>query len=167
MRPFAVGLVLVSSLASVACATYSDDLVRAQRAYEASEDERALAIFRILEGDTSRLTPTDQAHYAYLRGMTDFRMGYKAEARHWLALASSMEQKTPGSLPADWAKHMTDSLKELNEEVFTAGVEALTNTPASKAKAAGGASSDDTPPEADAPAPAKKPAAKKKASDDE
>jgi len=162
MRPFAVGLMLVSSLASVACATYSDDLVRAQRAYEASEDERALAIFRILEGDTSRLTPTDQAHYAYLRGMTDFRMGYKSEARHWLALASSMEQATPGSLPADWAKHMTESLKELNEEVFTAGIEALTNTPAAKRKADAEASGQDTSSDS---APAKK--TKAKPSDDQ
>lgn len=163
MRPFALGLVLLSSLAGVACATYSDDLVRAQRAFEASEDERALSIFRVLEPDTSRLTPTDQAHYAYLRGMTDFRIGYKAEARHWLALAASMEQKTPGSLPADWAKHMNDSLKELNEEVFTAGVEALTNTPAAKTGGDAPASdSTDTPSDS---APAKKPA-KKKADDE-
>jgi hypothetical protein len=163
MRHVAAALVIVSSLGSVACATYSDDLVRAQRAFEGSEDERALAIFRILENDTSRLSDSERAHYAYLRGMTDFRMGYMAEARHWLSLASSMEQKLPGSLPPEWAKHLTDSLKELNESVYTAGIESLTNSGATKTKAA----SDDVPADSagtsDTP-PAKK--AKPKPSDD-
>lgn len=143
MRSLALAMVLASSsLAATGCATYSDDLVRAQRAYESSEDERALAIFRVLETDTSRLSDSDRAHYAYLRGMTDFRMGYKAESRHWLGLASSMEQALPGSLPPDWAKHLTDTLKELNEEVFTGGIESLTNTAVAKKPAQDDSSGD-------------------------
>jgi hypothetical protein len=59
--------------------------------------------------------------------MTDYRIGYKADARHWLGLASAMEQQTPGSLPEDWTKRMTESLKELNEEVFSIGIEALSS----------------------------------------
>ena len=164
MRPVAVALLLASSLAPVACATYSDDLVRAQRAYEGSEDERALAIFRILEGDTSRLTESERAHYAYLRGMTDFRLGYKSEARHWLSLAAAMEQKTPGSLPPEWSKKMADSIKELNEEVFTAGIEALTNTPAAKSKSTDEGPATDTSTTSDSDS-SKKP--KKKSSDDD
>ena len=163
MRRLTVAFLLVSSLAPAACATYSDDLVRAQRAYEGSEDERALAIFRILEGDTSRLTDSERAHYAYLRGMTDYRIGYKAEARHWLSLAQAMEQAVPGSLPPEWAKKLTDTVKELNEEVFTGGIEALTNTPAPK-KSDDGASSDSSSTSSDSDS-AKKP--KKKSSDDE
>ena len=167
MRPVAVALLLLASpslLATVACATYSDDLVRAQRAYEGSEDERALAIFRILEGDTSRLTDSERAHYAYLRGMTDFRLGYKSEARHWLSLAAAMEQTTPGSLPPEWAKKMADSIKELNEEVFTAGIEALTNTPAKTKSADDQSSTDNSSAPSDSDS-AKKP--KKKSSDDD
>ena len=163
MRHVAAALVIASSLASGACATYSDDLVRAQRAFEGSEDERALAIFRILEGDTSRLTETERAHYAYLRGMTDYRIGYKSESRHWLSLAAAMEQVTPGTLPPEWAKKMADTIKELNEEVFTAGIEALTNTPAPK-KTVDGASSDDSSSTSDSDS-AKKP--KKKSSSDD
>jgi hypothetical protein len=163
MRLVAAALVIVSSLASAACATYSDDLVRAQRAFEGSEDERALAIFRILENDTSRLSDSERAHYAYLRGMTDFRMGYMAEARHWLSLAASMEQQLPGSLPPEWAKHLTDSLKELNESVYTAGIESLTNAGAAK-KGANDDVPSDTPAASDDAPPAKK--AKPKPSDD-
>ena len=139
MRPSARGLLLASLLSpagllgllaplATGCATYQDELSRGERAFEASEDERALAIFRNLESDTSRLGDSDRAHYAYLRGMTDYRIGYKAEARHWLAVAAALEQATPGSLPADWAKRMGEALKELNEEVYTAGIESLSNS---------------------------------------
>ena len=84
-----------------------------------------------LEPDIERLSPADRARYAYLRGMTDFRIGYKAEARHWLALAAASEKQTPGALPADWAKRMTEALKELNEAVYTGGIASLSNTPTS------------------------------------
>ncbi len=165
-----VALALIASLtpllavSAAGCATYSDDLTRAQRAYEGSEDERALAIFRLLENDTSRLSPEERAHYAYLRGMTDFRIGYQSEARHWLSLAASMEQKVPGSLPPEWEKHLAESLKELNEAVYANGVESLSNTPAaSKAKTA----NDDVPPDTPvAPADAGPPAKAKPKSDD-
>jgi hypothetical protein len=126
MRLVAAGM-LLASLALASCATYQDELASGQRAFEASEHERALAIFRGLEPDTSHLSSSERAHYAYLRGMTDFRIGYQAEARHWLSIAASMEQQAPGSLPEDWNKRLAESLKELNEEVYTAGIEALSN----------------------------------------
>jgi hypothetical protein len=136
MRPSAAGLVLASlvGLFAPACATYQDELARGETAFQASEDDRALAIFRMLENDQGRLSEADRAHYAYLRGMTDYRIGYKAEARHWLAVAAALEQQTPGSLPADWTKRMTDSLKELNEDVFTGGIESLSNAAVAKTR---------------------------------
>lgn len=145
---------LLVSLALPACATYHDDLGRGERAFEASEHERALAIFRALEPDTNRLSEADRAHYAYLRGMTDYRIGYKAEARHWLSVAAALEQQTPGSLPDEWTKRMTTALKELNEEVFTAGIESLSNTAAAKGKAPEedtSGSDGETHPDPDAP----------------
>jgi hypothetical protein len=164
-----MGLVLVSLVAGLAsgCATYQDQLARGESAFEASEDERALAIFRNLEIDTGRLSDAERAHYAYLRGMTDYRIGYKAEARHWLSIAAALEQQTPDSLPAEWKKRMTESLKEMNEEVFTAGIESLSNAAASKGKATdedstGGDS--DSKPDTDAP---KKPKPKPAKTDDE
>jgi hypothetical protein len=160
MQAAALGLLSLSVLASAGCTTYQDDLARGERAFEASEHERALAIFRSLEHDTGRLSDPERAHYAYLRGMTDYRIGYKAEARHWLAIAAAIETQTPNSLPAEWTKRMTASLKELNEEVFTAGIESLTNSAEPKAKATPG---DEEPPSdsdssGDAPKPKKKPA---------
>jgi hypothetical protein len=141
----AVAVALSCAPMLAGCATYQDDLARGQRAFEGSEDERALAIFRILEPDASRLSDTDRAHYAYLRGMTDYRMGYKSEARHWLSMAAAMAKQTPDVLPGDWAKRMDDALKELNEAVFAAGTEALTNTPTDRSKSDDKTNSSDAP----------------------
>jgi hypothetical protein len=130
MRLLVAALGVVSACALGACTTYQDDLNRSQRAFDASEHERALAILRQLENDQGRLSTGDRAHYAYLRGITDYRIGYRIDARHWLALAAAIEQATPGSLTPDVVKRMTDSLKEMNEAVYSGGIEALSNDPA-------------------------------------
>lgn len=124
----ALALVLVMSAASLGgCATYGDELSRGQTAFEKNEYERALATFRALEPDQSRLSETQRARYAYLRGMTDYRIGYRADGRHWLALAKAMEDETPGSLPGDWKTRLVDTLTALNEEVYNNGYESLAN----------------------------------------
>jgi hypothetical protein len=168
MRAPALGVVALLALGSSGCATYHDDLVRGEKAYEASEDERALAIFRSLEVDTNRLSDSERAHYAYLRGMTDYRIGYKAEARHWLSIAAALEQQTPDSLPAEWTKRMTESLKEMNEEIYTAGIESLSNAAASKGKATEDDSANgDADSKGDTDAPPKKPKPKPAKTDDD
>src|SRR5438309_9978969 len=128
MRPLTLGcrrVVYVGWLAHVSCATYEDALLRSERAFEQSEHERALAILRALEPDMVRLSVVGRAHYAYLRGMTDYRIGYRAEARHWLGVASAMDQQTPGALPPDWEKRMNESLRDLSEQVYASGIESL------------------------------------------
>lgn len=125
----------LASFGAQGCTTYQDDLARGESAFKASEHERALAIFRSMEPDTGRLSEPERAHYAYLRGMTDYRIGYKAEARHWLAIAAAIERQTPSSLPVDWAQRMNESLKELNEEVYASGIASLTNSAEAKADA--------------------------------
>ena len=120
---FRAALVLIV-LAS--CTTYRDELVRAQTAFDANQHERTLALLRDLEPDFTRLAHHEQAHYAYLRGMTDYRMGYKKEARHWLAIARAYDEQRPGTLPADWKQRTTDTLAELDGVVQTKGYAALT-----------------------------------------
>jgi hypothetical protein len=143
MRSIAACLSLGLMLAAGACNTYADDLSRSQRALESSEHERALAILRGLEPDLNRLSITDRAHYAYVRGMTDFRIGYRGESRHWLALAEAINKQTPGSLPADWEKRMKEALKELNDAVYAGGIASLSNTPSSSAKSGEGDEGDE------------------------
>lgn len=115
-KPF---LLLPLALCSMSCATYRDDLSRAQRHYEANEHERALALLRLLDQDLDSLGEADRARYAYLRGMNDFRLGdgYRADARYWLAIASAMESSKPGTLSAEWKSRMDDALAKLNADV--------------------------------------------------
>lgn len=113
-----------------ACATYREDLNRGQRLYEENQYEHALAIWRSLETDTDSLTFNDQARYAYLRGMTDYRLGFRADARHWLAVAKATEQEHPGGLNPEWKERLGKSLDELNHDVY-GGAEKLGKSEAS------------------------------------
>ncbi len=122
-------LALVLSVLTLAsqggCSTYRDQLVRAQRTFEQNEHERTLGLLRALELDSTRLTVPEQAQYAYLRGMTDYRIGHRADARHWLSIAKAHDDASTGTLPADWKARTNEALDELNNVVYTEGVPAL------------------------------------------
>jgi hypothetical protein len=128
--------VAAASFSVSACHTYQDDLARSQRAFEHADYERALAIFRALEPDmVSHFSLQEQAQYAYLRGMTDYRVGYKVDARHWLALAHAIDASRVGLLPNDWKGRMKETLGELNEQVYSLGIETLAESQEAAAKA--------------------------------
>jgi len=116
----ALVFLLAIALCPAACATYREDLNRGQRMYEENQYEHALALWRTLEEDTDSLSPADQARYAYLRGMTDYRLGFRADSRHWLALAKASDQIHPGGLSSEWRERMDQSLGDLNQDVYGA-----------------------------------------------
>lgn len=139
MRRLAATLVLASLFALGGCATYKQDLERAEKHYSENQFEPALALFRVLEEDLDSLSPGDQARYAYLRGMTDFRLAalavsgsgaadpkksFRSNSRHWLAIAAATEKATPGGLTADEKTRLDTTLEELNREVY-GGAETL------------------------------------------
>jgi hypothetical protein len=110
--------VLLFALLVVACSTYREDLNRGQRLYEENQFDHALAIWRILEDDMDSLSHNDQARYAYLRGMTDYRLGYRPYARHWLGLARAIDKEHPGGLNNEWKERLSKSLDDLNNDVY-------------------------------------------------
>jgi hypothetical protein len=116
----ALVLLLAIAVCPVACATYREDLNRGQRMYEENQYEHALALWRILEDDSDSLSPNDQTRYAYLRGMTDYRLGFRADSRHWLAIAKATDQAHPGGLGAAWHERLEESLTDLNHDVYGA-----------------------------------------------
>jgi hypothetical protein len=116
-------------LALPACSTYRDDLARSQRAFEDNQHEQALAILRMLERDTHQLGEDERARYAYIRGMTDFRIGYQADAYHWLAVAKAMDEAMPGELPSEWRQRLDQSLAELDKQVWSSGFNTLPIAP--------------------------------------
>jgi len=119
MRTVLACLVL-TALCPIGCATYREDLNRGQRMYEENQYEQALALWRILEEDSDSLSPNDRARYAYLRGMTDYRLGFRADSRHWLAIAKATDRAHAGSLSAAWEERLEQSLTDLNQDVYGA-----------------------------------------------
>jgi hypothetical protein len=147
---------LAPAVSLTACQTFHTDLERSQRAFEHADYERALAIFRELEPEvTVRFSLQEQAQYAYLRGMTDYRVGYKVDARHWLAVAHALDESSANMLPKDWKGRLKDTLGELNEQVYSSGIETLAESQEAAAKAPPASASTD-----------KKPAAKPKSEDE-
>lgn len=108
----------LAALVFVACTTYREDLNRGQRLYEENQYEHALAIWRMLEPDTDSLSLNDQARYAYLRGMTDYRLGFRPYARHWLGIARAIDKEHPGGLNQEWKDRLDKSLADLDGDVF-------------------------------------------------
>lgn len=117
-RPVMRFALLAPLLLVLGCATYREDLNRGQRLYEENQYERALAIWRVLEADMDSLSRTDQARYAYLRGMTDYRLGFRPYARHWLGVSRAIEKEHPGGLNQEWKDRMNQSLADLDRDVF-------------------------------------------------
>src|SRR5690606_14808713 len=100
-----------------ACATYRSELHRGQRYYEENQYEAALALWRTLEGHQDSLSADERVRYTYLRGMTDYRLGYRADARYWLSLAQAGERIRPNSLPGDFKQRLDATLTELQADV--------------------------------------------------
>jgi hypothetical protein len=101
-----------------ACSGERAALLRGQAYYEDNQFERALSLWRDLERDEATLTSVEFARYAYLRGMTDYRLGFRSDARHWLALAKVTEQAHPGGLDGSWHARLDAALSDLDREAF-------------------------------------------------
>jgi hypothetical protein len=135
------------ALAVLGCTTYREDLNRGQRLYEQNQYEHALAIWRVLEADMDSLSDNDQARYAYLRGMTDYRLGFRPYARHWLGMAHALDKAHPGGLNQEWRDRMDKSLADLNRDVYggTEGTDANGASSANPADTSAPAPSDTLP----------------------
>lgn len=110
------------------CQNYGGLLQRGQGYYEDNRYELALAVFRQLEPDQDSLDAPERVRYYYLRGMTDYRLGYVSHARYWLGLAQASEQRARGSLNEDERGRLDKTLANINRAVF--GLESAKGRPA-------------------------------------
>jgi hypothetical protein len=108
---------IAASLSLASCVTYKEELNRGQRHFQGNEYEQALAIWRVLERDIDSLPPGDRARYAYFRGMTDYRMSLRDDARHWLAMARAYDQAVSGGIEDAWRERMKEALKDLDGDL--------------------------------------------------
>ena len=141
MRWICVIVLCVAALGGAGC-TYASDLDRAQNHFQANRHEQALALFRVLERDMNSFSAEEQARYAYLRGMNDYRLSgqkedaftteatapteadkaFRSHARYWLGMARSLEKNNPGSLRSEWKTNADAAMRDLNQDVYGAGV---------------------------------------------
>jgi hypothetical protein len=127
LAPFAplvvTAVLLGGALAPLtACTIYEQDLQRSEEHFQHDEHEKALANLRALEPEWASFSTRDQARYAYLRGMTDVRLGFINDARHWLAVAQQLDKEHPGALLEKERKATDDKLASLNEIVWAGDV---------------------------------------------
>jgi hypothetical protein len=50
--------------------------------------------------------------------MTDYRLGFRSEARYWLGLAQAAEMRRRGSVNPEWSGRLAGALDDLNREAF-------------------------------------------------
>lgn len=113
--------------ALLGCSAAQGTLARGQGYYEDNRFEQALSVWRELARTEPELSPEDRARYAYLRGMTDYRLGFRDEARHWLGLAKARQARHPGGMAPTWMTRLEAALDDLNREIF--GIRAASGDP--------------------------------------
>lgn len=102
---------MLSSLG--ACAAVSDDMRRAEQSYELARYEDTLIWLRDLEDDAPSMGLAMRARYYYVRGMTEYRLGHRGDALHYLAVAREVAGDQGAGLSPEWRQIMDRTLTEL------------------------------------------------------
>ncbi len=113
-----VPVALVVGLLVAGCSNYADLLQRGQGYYEQTEYERALSVWRHLDREQRALGPSERVRFYYLRGMTDYRLGYRSHARYWLGLAKVAIPSARTALAEEEVARLDDALDDLGREVY-------------------------------------------------
>ncbi len=95
------------------CAALSDDMRRAETSYETARYEDALVWLTDLEDDAPSMDLEMRARFYYLRGMTEYRLGHRAYALHYLAVAREVAGDGGAGLRPEWRQIMDRTLEEL------------------------------------------------------
>ena len=130
-----VPILLAPLLCLGGCNNYSHQLERGQSYYEQNEYEKALALWRTLDSSRDSLSDEELVRYCYLRGMTDYRLNFRPDARYWLGLAKAAERDLALGLNDDEKARMEDALQDLYQEVYQ-GAEVGAGSPPDDAKSA-------------------------------
>lgn len=103
----------------VGCAALADDMRRAEGSYEEARYEDTLRWLEALESDAPRMDVNMRARYFYLRGMAEYRVGHRADALHYLAVAREVAGDDGAGLRPEWRQIMDRTLTELTPTTMT------------------------------------------------
>ncbi|MBI4700817.1 MAG: hypothetical protein HY744_06585 [Deltaproteobacteria bacterium] len=121
--PAALVALLGALAAAAGCSTYRSDLDRAMQHYNTNQYDAAVRLFEVLEVDLDSLSDAEQAQYACYRGMSYYRLGQRADARHWLGVSAAINKVSRGALAPDEDKRVTETLDDLNRDVYGGAAE--------------------------------------------
>jgi hypothetical protein len=112
---FAPLLALLISAGAVlsGCAALREDMLHAESAFDAAQYDESLVWLSDLEDDVPDMDVEMRARFYYLRGMTAYRLGKRADALHYLALAREVSGPRSEGLRPEWATSMTRTITEL------------------------------------------------------
>jgi hypothetical protein len=114
-----VGLVALASCLLFGCAAVSDDLRRAEEAFNNNYYEDALTWLVDLEDDAAGMDDQSAARYYYLRGRTEYLLGHRGNALHYLAVAREVAGDQGAGLRPEWRQQMDRTLEELTPRTGT------------------------------------------------
>lgn len=97
----------------VGCAALKEDMQHAETAFDAARYDESLVWLVDLEPDATDMDTQMRARFYYLRGMTAYRLGKRADALHYLALAREVAGEQNDGLRPEWATAMTRTITEL------------------------------------------------------
>lgn len=104
---------MLATAVGAGCAAIREDMQRAEASYEAARYEDTLVWLRDLEDDAPSMDLTLRARYFYLRGMTEYRLGNRSDALHYLAVAREVASEEGADLRPEWRQIMERTLQEL------------------------------------------------------
>lgn len=103
-----IGLLVFAS-----CATLTDDVGRAESAYEQARYDAALVWLSDLEDDAADMPLDMRARFFYLRGMTAYRLGQRDEALYFLSVGRELAGDRATALRQDYRQQLDRALAEL------------------------------------------------------
>lgn len=95
------------------CTSTGTDLRSAQNLYRDARYEQAAAWLDALEPELQHMSSAERARFYYLRGMSAFRLGQRADALHYLALAQVLFTDAPDDIPPPWRPVLERTLEAL------------------------------------------------------
>ena len=95
------------------CGAALADLGRAEHDYEDARYEAALEWLEDLEPQATAFDESNRVRYFYLRGMTEYRLGHRPAALHYLALTNEMAGEDHVGLQREQTDLLAQALVDL------------------------------------------------------
>jgi hypothetical protein len=103
----------LAGLLLVGCAAFHDDFGRARGAYDDARFEDARTWLVDLEPRVAAEDTATRATFFYYRGMTEYRLGARSDALHYLALAREVAAADDADLAPERRRLLERTLEEL------------------------------------------------------